>query len=95
VLERQARSEELGSDHPHTLQSMHELAVLYMKQDRHQQAVDLLVKVAEGRLDKLRDKHPHTQESVSLLIDLYETLDQPEEAQEWRSRLPQTEAVGQ
>jgi Tfp pilus assembly protein PilF len=70
---------------------MHELAVLYVKQAQHQQAADLLVQVAKGRLDKLGDKHPHTQESLSLLIDLYKTLNQPEEAQKWQAKLPQND----
>jgi len=91
----EAQRAKLGPDHPHTLESMHELAVLHVEQDQHQQAAELLVKVAEGRLAKLGDEHPHTQESLGLLIDLCKILDRLEEAEKWRAKLPRTEAVRQ
>ena len=42
---------------------------------------------------KLGDNHPHTLESLKNLIDLYEAWGKPEKAEEWRAKLPQTEAV--
>jgi hypothetical protein len=71
---------------------MHELAVLYKEQARYEEAEKFLLEAAEGRLLKLGDTHPHTLESMNNLIDLYETWDKPEEAKEWRAKLPQTEA---
>jgi hypothetical protein len=41
---------------------------------------------------KLDDTHPHTKESVNNLIDLYEAWNKPDKAEEWRAKLPQTEA---
>jgi len=41
----------------------------------------------------LGEKHPDTQESVKNLIDLYEDWKKPGEANKWRAKLPQTEAV--
>jgi hypothetical protein len=41
----------------------------------------------------MRDTHPHTLESVKNLIILYESWNKPEKAEEWRAKLPETEAV--
>jgi len=49
--------------------------------------------VQPGHQLKLGDTHPHTIESINKLIDLYEVWNKPEEAEKWRSKLPQTEAV--
>ncbi len=40
-----------------------------------------------------RKKHPHTLELWHNLIELYEAWGKPEEAEKWRAKLPQTEAV--
>jgi hypothetical protein len=37
--------------------------------------------------------HSNTPKSHSSLIQLYEAWDKPEKAEEWRAKLPQTEAV--
>jgi len=42
---------------------------------------------------KLGDTHPHTLESWNNLIELYEALGKQEKAEEWREKLPKTEAV--
>ena len=44
--------------------------------------------------DELGDNHPHTLESLNNLIKLYEAWGKPEKAEEWRAKLPQTEASG-
>jgi len=41
----------------------------------------------------MRDTHPHTIESLNNLIDLYEAWNKPEEAEEWRTKLQEKEAV--
>ena len=53
----------------------------------------LLLEGVKGRRQKLGDTHPHTQESFNNLVNLYEARDEPEEAEKWRTKLPQTEAV--
>jgi hypothetical protein len=52
----------------------------------------LLEAVKDRRL-KLGDQYPHTFESLHNLIALYEAWSKPEKADEWRAKLPQTEAV--
>ena len=76
-----------------TLPSKNDLAVLYKEQERYDQAEPLLREAVKGRRLKLGDKHPHTLESINTLIDLYEAWNKPEKANEWRAKLPQTEAV--
>ena len=79
--------------HPSTLESKNDLAVLYQKKGDYDKAEPLLLEAFEGRRLKLGDSHPHTLESWKNLIELYETWNKPEKAEEWRARLPQTEAV--
>jgi hypothetical protein len=73
---------------------MHDLAVLYKKQARYEEAEKLLLEAVEGRCLKLGDTHPHTLESLNTLIDLYETWNNPEKAEAWRTELPPMEAGG-
>ena len=89
----EGRQIRLGEDHPHTLQSMQELGVLFKEQERYEEAESLLLEAIEGRRLKLGDQHPHTIESIKTLIDLYEAWNKPEKANQWRAKLPQTEAV--
>jgi hypothetical protein len=49
----------------------------------------------EGHRLKLGDAHPYTLQSLNNLIGLYEAWDKPEKAEEWRAKLPQTEAIEQ
>jgi len=83
----------LGEDHPETLESKNDLAILYKEQGDYDKAEPLLQEALEGRRLKLGDTHPHTLESWNNLIDLYEAWNKPEKANEWRAKLPQTEAV--
>jgi hypothetical protein len=52
----------------------------------------LLAAVDSYRL-KLGDKQPRTLQSLNNLVALYETWGKPEKAEQWRAKLPQTEAV--
>jgi hypothetical protein len=54
-----------------------------------------LLEAVEGRRLKLGDTHPHTLKSWNNLIELYEVWNKPEKAEEWREKLPKTEAVGE
>jgi tetratricopeptide (TPR) repeat protein len=87
------RQRELGDDHPDTLESKNDLAVLYKEQERYNDAEKLMLEATEGRRLKLGDEHPHTLESWQNLIELYEAWHKPEKAEEWREKLPQTKAV--
>jgi hypothetical protein len=41
------------------------------------------------------NRHPDTLNSWRTLIELYEAWGRPEKAEEWRAKLPQTEAIQQ
>ncbi len=85
----------MGDDHPDTLESKNDLAVLYKEQARYKEAEKLLLGAVEGRRLKLGDTHPHTLQSGHNLIELYEALGKLEQAEEWQAKLPQSEAAGQ
>jgi hypothetical protein len=42
---------------------------------------------------KLDPEHPHTIESLKQLVTHYESWPKADEAERWRAKLPQTEAV--
>jgi tetratricopeptide (TPR) repeat protein len=83
----------LGNEHPHTLTSIYGLAFVYEEQGNYDKAEPLLLEALEGRRLKLGNTHPHTQQSLNNLIEFYEAWNKPEEAKEWRAKLPQTEAI--
>jgi hypothetical protein len=67
--------------------------VLYKEIGGYDKAEPLLHEAVDGRLLKLGDQNPHTIESIKNLIALYEAWNKPEEANQWRAKLPQTEAT--
>ena len=88
------RQQELGDDHPETLESKNDLVVLYKEQGRYDEAEPLLHEAIKGRTERLGPQHPHTLVSIRNLIELYEAWGKPEEAEQWRAKLPRTEAAG-
>ena len=58
---------------------------------RHAEAEPLLVKALEGQRRVLGEEHPRTLESMNNLIKLYEAWGKPEQAEEWRAKLPPKE----
>jgi len=87
------RKHTLGDDHPDTLESKNDLAMLYKEQNDYDKAEALLLEAVEGSRLKLGDTHPHTKESLNNLIDLYEAWGKPEEAEDWRAKLPKKKAA--
>jgi len=79
-----------ADDHPGTLKTKNDLAVLYKEQKLYDKAEPLLIEAVKGRRLKLGDEHPHTQESIKTLIGLYEVWGKPEQANEWRAELPES-----
>ncbi len=53
----------------------------------------LVIEALKGHRLKLGDTHPHTLDSWHNLIDLYEARNKPEEAEEWRAKLAQMDAL--
>jgi tetratricopeptide (TPR) repeat protein len=89
------RQRELGDDHPDTLETQNDLAVVYKEQGNYDKAEQLLLKAVEGRRLKLGDTHPRTLESCNNLIALYEAWGKPDKASEWRAKLPEVENTGE
>jgi serine/threonine protein kinase/Tfp pilus assembly protein PilF len=90
---QEGRKLKLGNDHPDTLESKNDFAMLHKERGDYAKAEPLFIQALEGRLLKLGDTHPHTLESWNNLIELYEAWGKLEKADEWRAKLPQTEAM--
>ena len=84
----EGKQQKLYEDHPATLETKNDLALLYIKLGRYNEAEPLLIQAVEGRRLRLGDTHPHTLESWNNIIALYEAWNKPEEAEEWRAKLP-------
>jgi hypothetical protein len=88
---REARQTKLGADHPHTLESKHELALVYIATADYDRAEPLLLDAFHGRETKLGPEHPDTVDSLRELVRLYESWDKPDEAAKYRAMLPAQE----
>ena len=84
----QGRRLVLGDTHPDTLGTMHRLALLYEAMSRYADAEPLLIKAAEGRRNTLGETHPDTLDSMNKLVALYTAWGKPEQAEQWRAKLP-------
>mmetsp|Transcript_3312 Transcript_3312/g.5090 ORF Transcript_3312/g.5090 Transcript_3312/m.5090 type:complete len:102 (-) Transcript_3312:93-398(-) len=62
----------LGDDHPNTLTSMNDLALLYQDQGKYNAAEPLYVECLEKRKATLGDDHPNTLTSMNDLALLYQ-----------------------
>jgi tetratricopeptide (TPR) repeat protein len=69
------------------------LAHLYVEQDRYSEAEPLLQWAYQRREKLFGTEHPHTIDMLEQLVRLYEAWNKPEKAEEWRAKLPKTEAV--
>ncbi|MEE9129901.1 MAG: tetratricopeptide repeat protein [Phycisphaerales bacterium] len=72
---------ELGEEHPDTLASMNDLAVLYDEQGRYDEAEPLYVKTLEIKKRVLGEEHPHTLNSMNNLAILYNNQGRFDEAE--------------
>ena len=68
---------------------MHELALVYVATENYDKAEPLLLDAFHGREAKLGSTHPHSLESLKQLVNLYESWNKPDEAAQWRAKLPQ------
>lgn len=91
VLEIQRR---LGTQDNRVLGALlNGLAELYIDLARYRDAEPLLLQEFRRREKQFGAKHNHTLHQVRQLVSLYEAWNKPEEAEKWRTKLPQTEAV--
>jgi hypothetical protein len=74
---------------------MHCLAVLYTAKGMHKEAEELLVKAFQGRRHVLGAEHPDTMAMAADFVKLYEAWGKPELAEQWRAKLPGTQAAGE
>jgi serine/threonine protein kinase/Tfp pilus assembly protein PilF len=81
----------IDEEHPIILTCMETLAWLYMEQERYAEAEPLLVKVLESRRRSLGEEHSDTLRSMNGLINLYDAWGKPEQAEQWRAKLPSKE----
>jgi tetratricopeptide (TPR) repeat protein len=65
---------DLGSEHPHTLLSMNNLAASYSKLGRHEEAMDLRKKTKGASQKTLGSEHPDTLLSVNNVAASYSKL---------------------
>jgi tetratricopeptide (TPR) repeat protein len=82
-LERaiELRRSQLGEEHPDTLKSMYNLALLYKEQNLYKEAETLYVRTLEGRCRVLGEEHRDTLKSMSDLASVYYYQKQYEKAE--------------
>jgi len=80
-----------GNEHQETVGCMNGLAELYVKQELYDKAEPLLETVLEINQRKLGPNHARTIDSLKQLVNLYESWNKPEEAAQYRSKLPKEE----
>jgi len=71
------------------------IAELYRDQGHNDKAESSLLKAQETARRVFGNDHEITNASMNNLIKLYEAWDKPEKAEQWRAKLPQTEASEQ
>ena len=76
-----------GRDHPTTLTAMHYLALTYSTQGRHEEAIELLLRVVPSRTKMLGEEHLNTLQSTSNLAWTYWKQGRYEEAEELQIRV--------
>jgi hypothetical protein len=75
------RTDQLGADHPNTLQSKNLLAELHYHQGKYEQAEPLFQEVLAGRTTRLGADHPDTLQSKNNLALLYLDQGKPDRAE--------------
>ena len=82
-----ARSRVLGNEHPDTLISKYELAVVYMREGKYDKAEPLFVDVMENYRHMLGEEHPFTLTALLGLAGLYQAEEKYSEAQALNSKV--------
>lgn len=89
----QSRQLVLGDEHPDTLKTMNCLAVLYTAKGMYKEAEELFVKTLDGRCRVLGAEHPDTIAMAADFVKLYEAWGKPNLAEQWRTKLPNTQVA--
>ena len=72
----------LNEEHPDTFNSMHNLAVTYLKQEQWKEAEELGMQVMKGGIKMLGKEHPNTLDSMHNLALIYSKQERWKEAEE-------------
>jgi len=91
VLE--ARRRVLGEDHTDTLANMQGLVRSLIALGKLEEAEPVAVECYERNHSVHGPDHDETRDAMELLVELYEAWDRPEQAAEWRAKLPATQPV--
>ena len=82
----------LGEEHWRTRDVRSDLASLYLEMERYSDVEPLLVEAERAARRTFGNDHEITNASVKNLIDLYEAWNKPEQAAQWRVKLPERQA---
>ena len=74
----------LGENHPSTLSSMNNLALLYYSQDHFDKALPLYITCLEQTKSILGENHPDTLTSINNLANLYDKQGEHDQARSLR-----------
>ncbi len=77
-----------NDDHEHALEAMANLADTLFRLDEVENAERLAVASYERHSIRLGPEHENTVKAINLLVELYEASERHDEAEAWRSRLP-------
>jgi len=77
----------LGVDHPDTLATVNNMAVVFRRQGQYEKALGLYERALAGREKALGIDHPDTQDTLRGLISLHQSMGQTEQAQTLQARL--------
>jgi tetratricopeptide (TPR) repeat protein len=80
------RQRQLGDGHPHTAQSLNNLASLYCKLERYHEAEQLYIRSLAIREQYLGVNHLQTATSLSNLAFLYQSMERYSEAESFYTR---------
>jgi len=83
-----------SSDHP-ALSSMDKWSFVYYGQGQYEEAELLALKALEIRRRVLGEKHPDTLDFMNNLAKLYEAWGKPQQAEQWRAKLPRKQGTKQ
>jgi non-specific serine/threonine protein kinase/serine/threonine-protein kinase len=78
----------VGDDHPDTCVTLSRLAAMYMKQQRYREAESAALAAYKGYVKRLGDDHASTRQVIEQIATLYTAMGRPNEAAQWRAKLP-------
>ena len=78
----------LGEDNPLTCLTLARLAAMYMKQRRYRESESAALAAYQGYVKRLGQDHRSTRAMVEQIAKLYAAMGRPNDAAQWRAKLP-------